>query len=94
MQTRAEYRKAVKRAKAPEYRERIPGGARVSRIPRRFGIRYSFAFLGRPDGRLSTKWYEKEAGRDAAFRSMQRPMPLGNTGRTYNLYSVLEKVNR
>lgn len=80
-------RKEVRRAVAPEVETRLP--AKRSLGKGRFGIRYGFSV----SSHVFTRWYEKESGRDQAFRAMARVHKLPG-GRTYNLYKLLEKVDR
>ena len=86
---RAAERKEVKRAVAPELRAKLP--ARKNLGKGKYGIRYSYRSVG--SGHVFTRWYEKEAGRDQAFRVMSRVHKLPD-GREYRVYKLLEKIDR
>ena len=82
-------RKELRRAFAPELLTKLP--AQKTSGKGKYGIRYSYNGIGR--GHLFTRWYEKERGRDQAFRVMSRVRKLPG-GREFHLYKLLEKVDR
>ena len=82
-------RKELKRAFAPELLAKLP--SRRTRGKGKYGIRYSYNGIGR--GHVFTRWYEKERGRDQAYRVMSASRKLPS-GREFRLYKLLEKIDR
>lgn len=82
-------RKELRRAFSPELLTKLPPKKSTGRG--KYGIRYSYSGFG--GGHVFTRWYEKQTGRDQAFRVMSRVHKLPG-GREFRLYKLLEKIDR